>query len=71
MDDHGLEGVTESLRVPARSEDGWAALCGPGRLLQPGDHYTIAGVYRPRTWWEWLTLAPRPLQVWYVRKAQR
>jgi len=70
MDNPGLAGVTESLRVPARSARVWAPLCDPQRLLKPGDRYTIAGVYRRRTWWEWLTGAPRPLQVWVVRKVR-
>ena len=69
MDDHGLEGVTESLRVPAGDETAWAPSAGTSPL-KPGDCYTIEGVYRRRTWWEWLTGAPRPLQVWHVRKVR-
>lgn len=66
MDDPGLDGLTESVPLPAGS--GWAPPHGPGRVLQPGDRYTIAEVYCRRTWWEWLTRAPRTLQVWVVRK---
>lgn len=70
MDDPGLEGLTESVHARAGEAPTWPPPDGPARLLQPGDHYTIAGVYRRRTWWEWLTLAPRPLQVWVVRKVR-
>jgi hypothetical protein len=69
-DDPGLEGLTVCVRERHGEGSGWAPPYVPEWQLQPGDRYTIAGVYRRRTWWEWLTFAPRPLQVWYVRKAQ-
>jgi len=69
MDDPGLEGLTESVHARDGAARGWAPSAGTSPL-KPGDHYTIAGVYRRRTWWEWLTGAPRRLQVWYVRKVQ-
>lgn len=34
--------------------------------LKVGDTYTIAGVYRRRTFWQWLTRQPRTLQVFHV-----
>ena len=69
MDDPGLEGLTESVPARAGEGRGWAPSAGTSPL-KPGDCYTIEGVYRRRTWWEWLTRAPRPLQVWYVRKVR-
>ncbi len=63
-----LEGLTESLPLPPGAGPGWAPPSPSGRPLQPGDRYTIAGVYRRRTWWEWLTRQPRRLQVWVVRR---
>lgn len=68
MEAHDLEGLTESLPLPAGAWPGWEPAPASGRPLQPGDCYTIAGVYRRRTWWEWLTRAPRRLQVWVVRR---
>lgn len=35
--------------------------------LQPGDIVSIAGVYRRRTLWQWLTRQPRVLQQFIVR----
>jgi hypothetical protein len=34
--------------------------------LKVGDTYTIAGVYRRRTLWQWLTGQPRVLQVFTI-----
>lgn len=67
MENPGLDGLTESVHARDGEARGWAPP-HDWQTLRPGDHYTIAGVYRPRTWWEWLTLAPRPLRVWYVIK---
>lgn len=30
--------------------------------LQPSDIVTIAGVYRARTFWQWMMRKPKPLQ---------
>jgi hypothetical protein len=70
MDDPGLDGVTESVHARDGAGNGWAPPGRPDRRLTPGDRYTIAGVYRRRTWWEWLTRTPRRLQVWVVTRRQ-
>lgn len=43
---------------------GWALRA---RELQVGDIVNIAGVYKRRTLWQWLTRQPRVLQQWIVR----
>ncbi len=41
----------------------------PHTALQPGDRFTIAGLYQRRTWWQWLTRQPRRLQVHIVQRS--
>ncbi len=35
-------------------------------FLKPGDFFTVAGCYKKRTFWEWLTRKPRELTVFTV-----
>lgn len=35
-------------------------------MLKVGDTYTIEGVYRRRTLWQWITRQPRVLQVYTI-----
>lgn len=36
------------------------------QVLQPGETFTVQGIYARRTFWQWLTRAPRQLQVYTV-----
>ena len=49
-------------------DPGWTRQAdGLSPRLHVGDRYTIAWIYRRRTWWEWLRRRPRCLLVYVVK----
>jgi hypothetical protein len=45
-------------RYNVKNADGWTAVEKPSA----GDRFTIAGHFRDRTFWEWITFKPKELQ---------
>lgn len=61
--EHGINYEYRDLYA-MKAGSGWALR---GRELQVGDIVHIAGVYKRRTLWQWLTRQSRVLQTWIVR----